>query len=51
MIYFTAQRITYDRKVLLRLQKSVFSQRRPDNIDHIPEIQVVSTVGSFEFGA
>ncbi|VDI59182.1 translation initiation factor 4G, partial [Mytilus galloprovincialis] len=39
-----AQRITYDRKVLLRLQKSVFSQRRPDNIDHIPEIQVVSTL-------
>ncbi|XP_052082229.1 uncharacterized protein LOC127719907 isoform X5 [Mytilus californianus] len=36
------QRITYDRKYLLRLRRSVFSQRRPDNIDHIPEIQVVS---------
>ncbi|OPL21626.1 hypothetical protein AM593_07989, partial [Mytilus galloprovincialis] len=37
-----AQRIAYDRKYLLKLRKSVFSQRRPDNIDHIPEIQVVS---------
>lgn len=37
-----AQIITYDRKFLLRLRKSVFSQRRPDNIGHIPEIQVDS---------
>ncbi|XP_052082226.1 uncharacterized protein LOC127719907 isoform X2 [Mytilus californianus] len=40
------QRITYDRKYLLRLRRSVFSQRRPDNIDHIPEIQVVSYDGT-----
>ncbi|XP_071146277.1 uncharacterized protein [Mytilus edulis] len=37
-----AQRITYDRKFLMRLRKSVFSQRRPDIIDHFPEIQINS---------
>lgn len=51
MIYFTAQRIAYDRKYLLKLRKSVFSQRRPDNIDHIPEIQVVSAVGALVLGS
>ncbi|CAC5426667.1 unnamed protein product [Mytilus coruscus] len=37
-----AQKITYDRTFLLQLRKSVLSQRRPENIGDISEIQVDS---------